>query len=103
MVARGDVWWYEDPRAGRRPFLVLSRNEAIPVLNEVLAVPVTRTVRHIPTEVELDRSDGMPTDCALALDNVGTIRPALCTRRITHLAAERMLEVCEALRRATGC
>jgi mRNA-degrading endonuclease toxin of MazEF toxin-antitoxin module len=31
----------------------------IPVLNQVLAVPATRTIRRIPTEVELDSSDGI--------------------------------------------
>lgn len=85
MVARGEVWWYEDPSAGRRPFLVLTRNEAIPVLTQVLAVPTTRTVRGIPTEVALDASDGMPEPCALALDGVTPIRVALCTDRITRL------------------
>ena len=103
MVARGEVWWYEDPRAGRRPFLILTRNEAIPVLNQVLAVPATRTIRGIPTEVELDSSDGMPAPCALALDNLTVIRVALCTQRITRLNAERMVAVCEALRHATAC
>ncbi len=103
MVARGEVWWYEDPRAGRRPFLILTRNDAIPVLNQVLAVPATRTVRRIPTEVELDRSDGMPAPCALALDNLTVIRVTLCTQRITRLGFERMNAVCEALRHATSC
>ena len=103
MVARGEVWWYEDPRAGRRPFLVLTRDEAIPVLNQVLAVPATRTVRGIPTEVTLDASDGMPAGCALALDNVALVRTALLTERITRLAPERMRAVCDALAVATAC
>lgn len=103
MVARGEVWWYEDPRAGKRPFLILTRDEAIPVLNQVLAVPATQTVRGIPTEVPLGVSDGMPTDCALTADNVTLVRVALCTDRITRLRSERMQEVCEALRVATAC
>jgi mRNA interferase MazF len=103
VVARGEVWWYEDPRAGRRPFLILTRNQAIPVLNQVLGVPATRTVRGIPTEVQLDRSDGMPAPCALALDNLAVIRVTLCTERITQLGPERMDAVCEALRHATAC
>ena len=51
VVNRGEVWWAEHPDAGRRPYLVLTRQAAIPVLNRVLAVPATRTVRGIPTEV----------------------------------------------------
>lgn len=103
MVARGEVWWYEDPRAGRRPFLILTRDEAIPVLNQVLAVPATRTIRGIPTEVQLDRSDGMPVACVLATDNTTLIRVSLCTERVTRLAPERLQAVCDALALATGC
>jgi mRNA interferase MazF len=103
VVARGDVWWCEDPRAGRRPFLILSRDEAIPVLNQVLAVPATRTIRGIPTEIRLSRDDGMPDECVLSLDNVTLVRPALCTTLITRLGATTMARVCEALGRATGC
>ena len=73
MVARGEVRWYEHPDAGRRPFLILTRSEAVPVLNQVLAVPATRAIRDIPTEVPLDEDDGMPGPCVLALDNVSLI------------------------------
>jgi len=73
------------------------------VLNHVLAVPATRTIRDIPTEVVLGRADGMPTACCLTLDNVTVIRPALCVERITRLSAARMREVCAALALATAC
>lgn len=103
MVARGEVWWYEDPRAGRRPFLILTRDEAIPVLNQVLAVPATRTIRGIPTEVPLDHSDGMPATCALAADNVTLIRISHCTERVTRLSPARVRAVCDALALAISC
>lgn len=103
MVARGEVWWYERPQVGARPYLILTRTEAIPVLNQVVAVPATRTVRGIPTEVPLDQADGMPHPCVLSLDNVVLIRPALCTTLVTRLGPEKLDAVCVALRRATGC
>lgn len=103
VVARGEIWWYEHPDAGRRPFLVLTRTAAVLVLNQVLAVPATTIVRDIPTEVPLDRSDGMPRRCALSLDNVSLIRPTFCTKRITELSAQKMADVCDALRAATSC
>jgi len=71
--ARGEVWWSEHPTAGRRPVLVLTRDEAIDVLTEILIVPMTRSMRDIPTHVHLDESDGMREPCALALDNLGTM------------------------------
>lgn len=103
MVSRGEVWWYAHESTGRRPFLILTRPQAIGVLHQILAVPATRTVRDIPTEVILGPVDGMPTRCALTLDNTTTIRRGLCTDRITALSDERMREVCAALATATGC
>lgn len=73
------------------------------MLNQVLAVPATRTVRGIPTEVPLDEGDGMPQPCVLSLDNVSLIRPALCTDLVTTLSPERLQQVCEALHVATAC
>ena len=103
MVARGEVWWVEHPEAGRRPFLVLTRQAAIPVLNAVLAVPATRTIRGIPTEVPIGRSDGMPVECALSLDNSTVVPKAFFRERITRLSVERLGDVCRALALAAGC
>lgn len=102
-MKRGEIWWYEHPRAGRRPFLILTRDEALPLLQQVLAVPASTTIREIPTEVALSRADGMPSDCCLTLDNLGVIRRSMCTERITRLSAGRMREVCAALALATAC
>ncbi len=103
MVRRGEVWWYEPPEAKARPHLVLSRDEVIPVLSDILALPATRTRRELPTEVRLDVSDGMPADCVLTADNLALIERAHLTRRITTLDPAAMSEVCEAVRIASGC
>lgn len=103
MVARGEVWWVEDPDAAPRPFLVLTRQTAIALLHSVLAVPATRTIRGIPSEVALDRDDGMPDACALSIDNMTLVPKVLFRERITRLSSDRMREVCRALALATGC
>jgi mRNA interferase MazF len=103
LVARSEVWWVEHPDAGRRPFLVLTRQAAIPVLNALLAVPATRTIRQIPTEVLLDTADGMPEECALSLANLTLVPKELFRTRITRLSVERMSDVCRALTVASGC
>jgi mRNA interferase MazF len=103
VVARSEVWWVDHPELGRRPYLVLTRQNSIPVLNRVLAVPATRTIRAIPTEVLLDTGDGMPAQCALTLDNLTSIPRELFRERITRLSVQRMSEVCRALSIAAGC
>jgi mRNA interferase MazF len=103
MVKRGEVWWYEPPDAHRRPYLILTRDAAIPVLNQVLAAPLTRTIRAIPTEVRLGPDDGLPAACVASLDNVTLIRPSLCTDRLTTLGATKLRAACDALKIATGC
>ncbi len=103
MVMRGEIWWYEPPDTKQRPHLILTRDAVIPVLSDVLSVPATRTRRSIATEVDLDWEDGMPAACVLTTDNVTLITASYLTERITTLSPERMNEVCEALRIATGC
>lgn len=103
MVTRGEVWWYEPPESKARPYLILTRTEVIPHLSDLLAMPATRTVRGIPTEVPLDHDDGMPVECVLTADNMSLVQSAFLTQPIATLSADRMTDVCEAIRIATGC
>lgn len=95
--------WLEAPDEGRRPVCILTRQAALPVLRNVLVAMVTRRVRGIPTEVALDEADGMPTPCAVTLDNLRTVPRALLEERITTLSAARMHELCRAIASATEC
>lgn len=91
------------PTEGRRPVLLLTRDAAIPVLHRLIAVPITRNVRGIPTEVSLDEADGMPEPCAISLDNIRVVDKSLLTSKITYLGLARMAEVCSALTIAVDC
>lgn len=93
----------DHPTRGRRPACILTRQAALPVLHSVLVVPATTNVRGIPTEVRLGPEDGMPSECALAFDGVGTVRKALLTERITRLGPAKLAELCAALRVLTDC
>lgn len=100
---RWEVWWGEIEDVGRRPFLVMSRSAAIPVLNGVLGAPVTRTVRNIPTEVSLGPDDGMPTECAASFDHLRVVPKSFLVDRICVLGSHRLVEACKALRVAVDC
>jgi mRNA interferase MazF len=100
---RGEVWWGEIEEVGRRPFLVMTRSAAIPLVHSVLAAPVTRTVRNLPTELALGPDDGMPTECAASFDNLRVVPKAYLVHRLCTLAPIRLVEACTALRAAVDC
>lgn len=101
--SRGEIWWGEAPDAKGRPYLVLTRDEAIPVLRTILVAPVTRTVRGIPTEVPLGADEGLPAEGVASMDNVLAFPKSLLVRRLGSLGPDRREEQCEALRAATDC
>lgn len=103
VIRRGEVWWSEDEVLGRRPVLVLSRDQVLGVLRRPLVAPLTTRVRGLPTEVLLDADDGVPRPCAAALDNVGPLDASLLVERVTRLSTERMHAVCRALEVAVDC
>lgn len=100
---RGEVWWGEVADVGRRPFLVMTRTAAIPVLNTVLAAPLTRTVRDIPTELALGPDDGVPVECAASFDNLRVVPKANLVARVCVLDGVRVTRACDALRAAVDC
>lgn len=103
MVARGEVWWCEDPALGRRPVLVLSRDAVLGALARPLVAPLTTRVRNLPTEVALDADDGLSRPCVVSLDNIQPLARAVLVERICALGPSRMAEVCGALAAAVEC
>jgi mRNA interferase MazF len=99
---QGDVWWAE-AEGKRRPVLVVTRSDAIPVLTRVVIAPITRTVRGVPTEISLGPDDGLPAECAASFDNVQPINRHLLTRRIATLNPARRHELCIALAALADC
>ena len=99
----GDIWWGEPPNEKPRPYLLLTRDRAIPVLSRVMAAPVSSTVRRIPTEVPLGAAEGLPIDCAASMDNIFALRKVYLIRRMGAIDRSRRRDVCEALAAATDC
>ncbi|RPJ34838.1 MAG: type II toxin-antitoxin system PemK/MazF family toxin [Planctomycetaceae bacterium] len=53
-MRRGEVWWADlPPPTGRRPVVLLSRDDAYAVRALVTVAPVTTRIRSIPAEVPL--------------------------------------------------
>lgn len=90
-------------KVGRHPVCILTRNEAIPVLDNIVVATVSKHIWGVSSEVLLGPEDGMPRECAVGLDNLRTVPKALLTEEITVLGPARMDEVCRALSIAAGC
>jgi mRNA interferase MazF len=103
-MRRGEIRWYTFAAPDkRRPVLLLTRDEVIDALNEIIVVPVTRTIRGIATEVLLSSSDdGMPTDCALNFDHVSLAQRSRLGPVLTMLPQARWPDVERALLIACG-
>jgi mRNA interferase MazF len=87
----------------RRPVLVLSRQEAIDVLDTVMVAPITSTRHGVPSEVNLDTRHGLKLASAVNLDHVHTVRKRELARYVTTLPPDLMAAACRALAIATGC
>lgn len=102
-MKRGEVWWANlGPPAGRRPVLLLSRDEAYLVRALVTVAPVTTRIRRIPPEVPLGPEDGLAKACIANLDTITTIAKDSLVERLTTLAPEKLRAVEAALHFALG-
>lgn len=98
-MRRGEVWWADLPLPlGRRPVVLLSRDEAYAVRNAVTVAEVTSTIRGIPVEVNLGPEDGLPKKCVVNLDTIVTIRKELLIERITVLRNENIEQINAAIK-----
>jgi mRNA interferase MazF len=100
---QGDVYWYLfQPPDKRRPVVILTRDSAISYLTALTIVPITTTIRCIPSEVVLTEDDGLVTECAANCDNLQTIPKAKLGGFITHLSPFKLQELRDAVLFALG-
>lgn len=99
---QGEIWWAE-AEDKRRPVLVVTRNEAIPVLEWIVVAPVTRTIRNISTEVVLGAEQGLSSGCVASFDDLQPIRRSYLTSRVRTLGGDQVHEVCRAVAALTDC
>jgi mRNA interferase MazF len=77
----------------------LTRTAAIPVLQAVTCAPITRTIRGIPSEVEIGLAEGLPQTGVITCDNVITVpRAALDPEPVGVLDLGKRVELDRALR-----
>ena len=102
-MKRGEVWWANLPEPiGKRPVILLSRDEAYSVRNAATLAEVTTRIRGIPVEVLLGPDDGLPKKCVANLDTIVTIRKELLIERITLLQKYKIDQIDDAIKFALG-
>ena len=102
-MKRGEIWWAElEPPAGKRPVVLLSRDEAYAVRSLVIIAPVTTRIRGIAAEVPLTVEDGMPQACVVNLDVITTIPKDCLHSRQAILNRNKLKEIEAAIYFALG-
>jgi mRNA interferase MazF len=95
---RGEVRWYKfNPPDKKRPVVILTRDSIIEYLDEVTIAPITSTIRDIPSEVFLSKSDGMSIDCAVNCDHIQTVSKNKIGSLISRLSSNKLEELKKAV------
>lgn len=102
-MRRGDLWWANLPVPfGRRPVVLLSRDDAYSVRDLIIVAPVTTRIRGIPAEVPLGPEDGLPRASVANLDAMYTVFKSQLQDRIASLRTEKLRAVDSAIHFALG-
>ena len=98
------MWWGDLPEPwGRRPIVLLSRDDAYTSLNWFIVAPITTRIRTIPTTVLLDpTADPVPRLSVVSLDSLQVVSGGWLVDLIGQLSAERIAEIDRALHFALG-
>jgi mRNA interferase MazF len=103
VVAQGELWLMEPPNALARPVLIVSRDAAIPVLNNIVVAPVTSTIRTIPTCIAVGRDEGIDHDSVATFDNLSEVPKSVLTIRLGSLGTGGRQRMCDALQALADC
>ncbi len=101
---RGEVWLYRfNPPDKRRPVVVLTRSEVLPLLSAAIVAPINSTIRGLPSEVIVGVDEGLKNDSPINCDHIQSVQKQQLRRYIGSISESKMVEVCPAVAIATGC
>ena len=93
----------ETPNQMRRPVLIVSRDQVIPAVNNVVVAPITRTIRHIPTCIPVGPDEGIEHDSVATFDNLAAVPKSVLTVRLGTLGVGGRRRICDALDAMANC
>jgi mRNA interferase MazF len=103
VVAQAQIWLMETPNQKRRPVLVVSRDEVIPVLSNVVVAPVTSTLRDIPTCIRVGPDEGLEHESVATFDNLAAVPKSVLIAQLGDLGPGGRRQICDALAALANC
>ncbi len=103
MVAQTELWLMETPNQKRRPVLIVSRDEVIGVVNNIIVAPITTTIRNIPTCIPIGADEGIDHDSVASFDNIAAVPKSVLTTRLGQLGPNGRHQICQALDAIADC
>lgn len=102
-MRRGELWLAEVGRK-KRPVLVMTRSEVIDVRALVTVAEVTRSIRGLGSEVDVDHLQvGLDRPSVINCDGIHTVTQKSLTTCIGQVSDDVMRKVCSAVSYALGC
>lgn len=91
---RGDIWFI-DPggKSGKRPVVIITRQNIIEHLNKVSVVEITTKGKGYPTEVYIDQKGNLPISSFVQTDNIHTVPKNRLIKYVGTLDAATMGEI----------
>jgi mRNA interferase MazF len=91
---RGDVWLIDlGGRVGKRPVLILTRQNVLKYLNKVIVAEITTQGKGYPTEIFINQKANLPKPSFVQADNLHTVSKNQLKKFLGALDPETMMNV----------
>ncbi len=91
---RGDIWVIDlGGKSGKRPVVIITRQNVIKHLNKVAVVEITTKGKGYPTEVYIDQKGNLSVSSFVQTDNIHTVPKSKLVKYLGTLDASTMLEI----------
>ncbi len=91
---RGDIWFIDlGGKSGKKPVVIITRQNVIGHLNKVAVVEITTKGKGYPTEVYIDQKGNLPENSFVQTDNIHTVPKNRLVKYVGALDDTTMMEI----------
>ena len=100
---RGDIWMVDlGGKAGKRPVVIITRQNVLAFLNKVSIAEITTKGKGYPTEIYVGQKANLPKSSFIQADNIHTIPKQKLVKYVGTLDTHTMEEVSKKIILALG-